>query len=109
MQKSDLVNCNMIQSMRNAAQLGDPPGKFCTDASELNNNNLKLKVNRKQQSLQVFVNHAKDLVGMYEKNIEWAFCRRGDWRLTDTLSSLQDISAQKKCFKKVLDTVRFEC
>ena len=86
--KSHVVRSSMIQSVRKAAQLGDPPEKFYTNASESTNNVLKIKVDRKQQSLPDFVNHAKDLVGTYEKNIERAFYQRGDWRLADTISSL---------------------
>ena len=71
--------------MRVAAQLGNPPGKFYTNASKSMNNVLKLKTDRKTQSLTEFVNHVYDLVSVYEKNMERAFDRRGDWRLTNHL------------------------
>ena len=43
-EKSSVVRNNMIQSVRKEAQLGDPPVKFYTNASECINNVLKLKV-----------------------------------------------------------------
>ena len=81
-EKSSVVRNNMIQSVRKEAKLaGDPPEKFYTNASECINNVLKLKVDRKLQSLTEFVDHAQELVSVYEKNIERAFSQRGDWRL----------------------------
>ena len=74
----------MIQSVRKEAQLGDPPKKFYTNASECINNILKLKEDRKSQSLTEFVDHAQELVSVYEKYIERAFSQRGDWRLVNT-------------------------
>jgi len=77
-EKSSIVRNNMIQSVRKAAHLGDPPEKFYTNASESINNVLKLKVDRKSQSLMEFVDHAQELVSVYEKNIERAFEQRGE-------------------------------
>ena len=77
-------NC-MIKNVRVAAQLGDPPQKFYTNVSESMNNMLKLKTDRKMHSLTEFVSHVYDLVSIYEKNMERAFDRRGDWRLTNQL------------------------
>jgi len=71
----------MIQSVRKAAYFGDPPEMFYTNASESINNVLKLKVDRRSQSLVEFVDHAQELVSVYEKNIERAFEQRGEWRL----------------------------
>lgn len=82
----------MIQSVRKAAQLGVPPEKFYTNASESTNNVLKLKVDRKPQPLPAFVDHARELASSYEKNVERAFYRRGDWRLADPLSPLDDVT-----------------
>jgi len=106
-EKSDVVRSSMIVSVRKAAQLGDPLERFYTNASELTNNVLKLKIDRKPQSLPAFVDHARECA--YEKNIERAFFRRGDWRLADALSSLEDISdswsqkKQKSLVKKILE------
>ena len=61
-EKSSTVRNNMIQSVRKEAQLGDPPEKFYTNASESINNVLKLKVDRKPQTLMDFVGHAQELV-----------------------------------------------
>ena len=47
-------------------------------------NILKLKEDRKSQSLTEFVDHAQELVSVYEKNIERAFSQCGDWRLVNT-------------------------
>ena len=58
--------------MRVAAQPGNPPEKFYTNASEPKNNVLKLKVDRKPQSLPVFVDHVQELASAPEKNIERA-------------------------------------
>ena len=60
-----MCNC-MIQSVRVAAQLGSPPEKFYTNASK-SMNVLKLKTDRKTQSLTEFVYHVYDLVSVYEK------------------------------------------
>ena len=57
----------MIQNVRKDAKLGDPPEKFFTNSSESINNVLKLKVDRKSQSLNQFVDHAQELVTIYEK------------------------------------------
>ena len=57
--------------MRVAAQPGNPPEKFYTNASEPKNV-LKLKVDRKPQSLPVFVDHVQELASAQEKNIERA-------------------------------------
>ena len=57
----------MIQGVRVAVQLGNPPEKFYTNASESMNNVLKLKTDRKMQSLTEFVNHVYDLVSVYVK------------------------------------------
>ena len=108
-EKRDVVRSSMIQSVRKAAQLGDPPEKFYTNASESTNNILKLKVDRKPQSLPAFVDHVQELASAYEKNIERAFFRRGDWRLANSLSALEDASEslpqkkQKSLVKKVLE------
>ena len=108
-EKSHVVRSSMIASVRKAAQLGDPPERFYTNASESTNNVLKLKINRKPQSLPAFVDHARELVCAYEKNTERAFFRRGDWRLADALSSLEDVSdswsqkKQKSLVKKILE------
>ena len=61
-EKSDVMRNCMIQNVRVAAQLGDPPEKFYTNASELMNNMLKLKTDRKMQSLTEFVSHVYDLL-----------------------------------------------
>ena len=61
-EKSSIVRNNMIQSVRKEAQLGDPPEKFYNNASECINNVLKLKVDRKSQSLPEFVDHTQELV-----------------------------------------------
>ena len=65
-EKCDIV---MIKSVRVAAQLGNLPQKFFTNVSELTNNVLKLKVERKPQSLPAFVNHVQKLDSAQVKNI----------------------------------------
>ena len=75
----------LIHSVRAAAGLGNPPEKFYTNASESINNVLKLKTNRKKQSLTDFVDDIQELVLVYEKNMEKAFDCRGDWHLTNEL------------------------
>lgn len=107
-EKSEINRTNMLRNVRDAAQLGDPPAKFYTNASESTNNILKLKVDRKSQSLPAFVDNAQELAGTYEKNIERAFVRRGDWRLADALSHDESIELcsqrkQNNLLKKVLD------
>ncbi len=109
-EKSDVVRDCMIQSVRKAAQLeGDPPEKFYTNASESTNNILKLKVDRKPQSLPAFTDHALELASSCEKNIERAFFRRGDWRFAKTFSHLEDIGEtwsqkqQKSLVKRILE------
>ena len=105
-EKRDVVRSSMLQSVRIAAQLGNPPDRFYTNASESTNNILKLKVDRKQQSLPAFVTHVQELVSAHEKNIERAFFRRGDWRLSDAFSPFEAVSqlrSRKKLVKKVLE------
>jgi len=80
----------MIQSVRNEAKLRDPPEKFFTNASESINNVLKLKVDRKSQSLTQFVDHMSQLVSIYEKNIDSAFSHRGDWCLSSSIQFVND-------------------
>lgn len=41
-EKSNVMKKNMIKSVRISAQLGDPPSKFYTNASESANNILKI-------------------------------------------------------------------
>jgi len=57
---------SMIKSIRILAQLGNPPNKY-TNASESTNNVLKIKTERKLQSLPAFVEHVQELVQTYEK------------------------------------------
>jgi hypothetical protein len=95
-EKSEVVCKSMIQSVRIAARLGNPPEKFYTNASESMNNILKLKVYRKAQSLPTFVDSMYELVSSYEKNLERAICRRGDWRLIDVISHPEGISKSSK-------------
>jgi len=102
-EESCVVRNHMIQSVRKNAKLGDPPEKFFTNASESINNVLKLKVDRKSQSLNQFVDHAQQLVTAYEKNIDRAFSQRGDWRLVSSVKFDNDV----KC-KKVLKEIK-EC
>ena len=58
---------SMIKSVRILTQLGNPPNKFYTNASESANNVLKIKTERKLQSLPAFVEHVQELVQTYEK------------------------------------------
>ena len=91
----------MIQSVRKAAYFGDPPEMFYTNASESINNVLKLKVDRRSQSLMKFVDHAQELVSVYEKNIERAFEQRGEWRLLN-----RDVYANESNIKNALRQVK---
>ena len=93
-EKSSIVRNHMIQSVRKNAKLGDPPVKFFTYASESINNVLKLKVDRKSQSLSDFVDHAQQLVTTYEKNIDRAFSQRGDWRLVSSVKFMNDMKCK---------------
>ena len=103
-EKSKVIRNNMIQSVRIAAQLGNTPKTFYTNASESMNNILKLKVDRKPQSLPAFVDHIYELVTAYEKNLERSICRRGDWCLVDTFIPPEDMSesSQKKLVTRIL-------
>ena len=64
------------------------------------NNVLKLKVDRKSQSLTDFVDHAQELVLIYEKNIERAFSHRGDWRLLNSVK-FDSEAKSKRALKEV--------
>lgn len=86
--------------VRKEALLGDSPEKFYTNASECINNILKLKVDRKSQSLTQFVDHAQELVLIYEKNIERAFSYRGDWRLLNSVK-FDSEAKRKRALKEV--------
>ncbi len=88
-EKRDVVRNIMIGSVRKAAQLGDPPEKFYTNASESTNNVLKLKIGGKGVTSS-FHGHKPTLEhGL--KNIERVFYRRGDWRLADALALLEEL------------------
>ena len=65
------------------------------------NNVLKLKVDRKSQSLTEFVDLAQELVLIYEKNIERAFSHRGDWRLSN-LVKFDSEAKSKRVLKECL-------
>lgn len=88
-EKSNIMKKNMIKSVRISARLGDPPSKFYTNASESANNILKIKTERKSQSLAAFVEHVQELIQSYEKNLERAFYRRGDWRVAKLLPEFE--------------------
>lgn len=102
--KSEVVRNCMISSVRAAAQLGDPPERFYTNASESTNNVLRLKVDRKPQSLPAFVDHVQELACTYESNIERAFFHRGDWCLSENLTHASwSQKQQTSMLKKVLE------
>ena len=88
-EKSNIMKKNMIKSVRISARLGDPPSKFYTNASESANNVLKIKIERKPQSLTNFVEHVQELIHTYEKNLERAFYRRGDLRVAKLLPEFE--------------------
>lgn len=73
LEKRDTVCKCMLQSVRIAAQLGKPPERFYTNASESTNNVLKLKVDRKPSSLPDFVSHVQEYASIHERNIQQAF------------------------------------
>ena len=85
----------MIKSIRILAQLGNPPNKY-TNASESTNNVLKIKTERKPQSLPAFVEHVQELVQTYEKKLKRAFYRRGDWHVASLLPELEASLSQNK-------------
>ena len=109
LEKRDTVCKCMLQSVRIAAQLGKPPERFYTNASESTNNVLKLKVDRKPSSLPDFVSHVQEYASIHERNIQQAFFRRGDWQFAEPFSLFEDVSQkwnQKKhnsLVKKVID------
>jgi len=103
-EESSVVRNHMIQSVRSEAKLGEPPEKFFTNASECINNVLKIKVDRKSQSLTQFVDHMSELASIYEKNIDRAFSHRGDWRLSNSFQFCND-SKGKSALKEIKESL----
>lgn len=117
------IKSTMIQSIRIAAGLGDPPSEFCTNDSEVINSALKQFLAFKKSDWPIFNEKMRKFVLMQQEEVSKAIISLGQYTLRDeyqhfsitpsrwftALSDEQRKNAQMKLKQALLDDKQKKC
>lgn len=87
--ESDIIKETMLEPVRQAAGLGNPPDQFSTNASESVNAVLKAKVDYKRNELPSFLHKIEELVKDQKSEFELAVVNCGKFRIQSTYQLLE--------------------